>query len=158
MTAYFFDTAVRWSNATRRRPARPGCKPWLRIITSIYLALLAWLARITEVEVIAAITRRKRSGTLLPADAATAIANFRSHLGVEYAVIDISRLLIRRAADLAEQHGLRAYDAVQLACATQVQNERRACGMAGLILVSADLALNAAARAEGLIVADPNTP
>jgi hypothetical protein len=44
-----------------------------------------------------------------------------------------------------------------LAAALQVETERRAFNMPRLILVSADLALNAAAAAEGLAIEDPNT-
>lgn len=72
-------------------------------------------------------------------------------------MVDIPRLLISQAADLAQMHGLRAYDALQLAAALQVHNERCAFSLPGLVLVSADLALNAAAMAEGLNVEDPNT-
>ncbi|MCG3162293.1 MAG: hypothetical protein JMDDDDMK_03535 [Acidobacteria bacterium] len=72
-------------------------------------------------------------------------------------MVDISSLLVGQATDLAEMNGLRAYDAVQLAAALQVQNERQAFGMSALILVSVDLALNAAAAADGLTVEDPNT-
>jgi hypothetical protein len=56
---------------------------------------------------------------------------------------------------LAETHALRGYDAVQLAAALNVNS---ACAAAGAVftLVSADGELNAAARAEGLAVEDPN--
>ncbi|MGH9847398.1 MAG: type II toxin-antitoxin system VapC family toxin, partial [Blastocatellia bacterium] len=85
------------------------------------------------------------------------ITAFRAHFSTEYALIDVSRSLIGQAADLAEIHGLRAYDAVQLAAALQLQNERNAAKMSGLIFVSANRTLNAAAMAENLIVEDPNT-
>ena len=58
--------------------------------------------------------------------------------------------------DLAEAHGLRAYDSVQLAAALELNRLRVAAGMGGIILVSADLELNAAATASGLAVDDPN--
>lgn len=149
MAAYFFD-----SSALVKRYAQETGTAWVRTIAA---RNYVFLARITHVEVIAAIERRKRTGTLTATDAAAALANFRAHLSTEYAMVDISRLLLDQAADLAEMHGLRAYDAVQLAAALHVQNERQAFGMPAIILVSADLALNAAATAEGLTVEDPNT-
>jgi hypothetical protein len=149
VVVYFFD-----SSALVKRYAQEVGTAWVQTLAARHYI---FLARITHVEVIAAIERRKRTGTLTAADAAAATAGFRAHLSTEYAMIDISRLLLSQAADLAEMHGLRAYDAVQLAAALQVQHERRAFGLPGLILVSADQALNTAATAEGLAVEDPNT-
>jgi hypothetical protein len=57
---------------------------------------------------------------------------------------------------LARSHGLRAYDAVQLASAIDIQRDHRDAGLAPVTLVSADRDLNAAATAEGLPVEDPN--
>lgn len=149
MAVYFFD-----SSALVKRYAQETGTAWVQTLTDQHYV---FLATVTEVEVIAAIERRKRIRTLTPADASVAIASFRAQLATEYAMVDISRPPIKRAADLAELHGLRAYDAVQLAAALQVENERRAFNMPGLILVSADSDLNKAATAEGLIVEDPNT-
>ena len=58
---------------------------------------------------------------------------------------------------MAETHEFRAYDAVQLAAALELNGRWVAAGMSGIILVSADQALNAAALAEGLAVDDPNS-
>jgi len=149
VAAYFFD-----SSALVKRYAQEAGTAWVQTIAARHYV---FLARITQVEVIAAIERRKRTGTLTASDAGAAITNFRAHLSTEYAMVDISPLLLGQAADLAEMHGLRAYDAVQLAATLQVQNERRAFKLPGLVLVSADLALNAAAMAEGVAVEDPNT-
>ena len=57
---------------------------------------------------------------------------------------------------LAETHGLRAYDAVQLAAVLELQASRTAGGLAPISLVSSDRDLNAAATASGLLVEDPN--
>ena len=57
---------------------------------------------------------------------------------------------------LANAHALRAYDAVQLAAALELEARWQAAGMGSITLVSADQDLNAAATAEGLIVEDPN--
>jgi len=149
VAAYFFD-----SSALVKRYAQEDGTAWAQTVAA---RNYVFLARVTQVEVIAAIERRKRTGTLAASDATAAIASFRAHLSTEYAMVDISKPLLNQAADLAEMHGLRAYDAIQLAAALQVENERRAFNMPGLVLVSADLALNAAAAAEGLAVEDPNT-
>ena len=57
---------------------------------------------------------------------------------------------------LARKHGLRAYDAVQLAAALDVSRLYQPPGANPITLVSADQELNAAATAEGLAVDDPN--
>ena len=51
----------------------------------------------------------------------------------------------------------RAYDAVQLAVALEVNRFHQAGGAAPVTLVSADQALNDAALAEGLAVDDPRS-
>ena len=62
-----------------------------------------------------------------------------------------------RAADLARKHGLRGYDAVQLAAALEVNGRFQSASAGGITLVSADKELNAAATAEGIAVVDPNS-
>ena len=57
---------------------------------------------------------------------------------------------------LATKHALRGYDAVQLAAALEANDERIANELSPLALISADDELNAAAKAEGLTVEDPN--
>jgi predicted nucleic acid-binding protein len=70
--------------------------------------------------------------------------------------VQILSPVILRAMNLAENHGLRGYDAVQLAVALQIQAERLNAGVTGFTFVSADQGLNNAAVAEGLTVDDPN--
>jgi hypothetical protein len=52
---------------------------------------------------------------------------------------------------------MRAYDAVQLAAALQIDAEMKSAGASPITMVSADGALNTAALAKGLAVDDPNT-
>ena len=55
-----------------------------------------------------------------------------------------------------EKHGLRAYDAVQLAAAIALNGQRLAAGTSAVTLISADQELNAAAATEGSSFDDPN--
>ena len=84
------------------------------------------------------------------------MANFRYDFIHQHRVIEILPGLTSRAASLVQIHGLRAYDAVQLAAALDINTDRAAAGLSAVTLVSADGALNAAAVAEGLAVDDPN--
>jgi predicted nucleic acid-binding protein len=115
------------------------------------------IARISAVELIAALTRRERGSALTPADAISARAEFRRHLTSEYQTVEITAACVNQAMMLAETYGLRGYDAVQLAVVRDVNWEFLALGGLPITLVSADVELNAAAIAEGLMVEDPNT-
>jgi uncharacterized protein len=70
--------------------------------------------------------------------------------------VEITAPLLTDAMRLVEAHGLRAYDAVQLAAAVELNGRWLAAGMGSITLVSADQQLNNAAVAEGLLVEDPN--
>lgn len=74
----------------------------------------------------------------------------------EYSLVELTPTLIERAGDLAEAHALRAFDAVQLAAALEIDANKKAAGSSMITLVSADGPLNTAAVAEGLAVDDPN--
>jgi hypothetical protein len=93
---------------------------------------------------------------LSAADATTALAYFAKDLAASYRVIEITQYLLHQAVLLATAQGLRAYDAVQLAAALQLHQQRQASGFTPLTLVSADADLNAAAIAAHLHVDDPN--
>jgi predicted nucleic acid-binding protein len=116
-----------------------------------------YLARVTLVELISAITRKARGSGLSASGASKAIGDFRDDFGNEYSVIELTPSLIEQATDLAEAHALRAYDAVQLAAALEINGNVKFAGAPPITLVSADGALNTAALAEGLAVDDPNT-
>jgi hypothetical protein len=71
--------------------------------------------------------------------------------------IYVVRLTGVEVVSAAETHGLRGYDAVQLAAACQINALLIMSGLPPLTFVASDHALNAAATAEGLTVDDPNT-
>lgn len=114
------------------------------------------LARITRVEVAAAIARRLKGGSISAADAQNALAAFQHDLTNNYYTVEIPPLLLSIAVSLATKHALRGYDAVQLAATLEANDERIANGLAPLTLISADTELNNAAQAEALKVENPN--
>ncbi|MEN3335636.1 MAG: uncharacterized protein V7641_5001 [Blastocatellia bacterium] len=151
MAAYFFDTS-----AVVKRYANETGSPWVQQITDPALSHFIYIARITEVEVASAITRRLRAGSLSSSDARVGMTNFRYDFMHQYRIVEILPVLTSRAASLVQTHGLRAYDAVQLAAALEINADRAAVGLSAITLISADAVLNAAAMAEGLAVDDPN--
>jgi predicted nucleic acid-binding protein len=110
----------------------------------------------TEIEVTSAVTRRRRGGTLSVTDAATILAQFRQDLANEYHVVEVTPAILAAAVPLVEMHGLRAYDAVQLAAVSALNAYRITLSLSDLIVVSADQELNAAAATDGLTVENPN--
>jgi predicted nucleic acid-binding protein len=84
------------------------------------------------------------------------IARFQQQVTRRYEVVDINRTILTRAAALCRIHPLRAYDAVQLACALTRRDDDMAAGQAPPIFVSADANLLAVARTEGFAVENPN--
>jgi len=111
-----------------------------------------FVVRMTLAETVAAITRRERGGSITPHDAATAVADFQLDFARQYRVVEVSAGLVAQAATLARRHGLRGYDAVQLAAVLEIHATDPS-----VTLLSADAELNTAALAEGLSVDDPNS-
>lgn len=66
-------------------------------------------------------------------------------------LLELSGALARRAGDLAEEHGLRVYDAVHLASVEEIAD-------ADAVLVAADGDLAEAARARGINTARLQRP
>ncbi len=75
----------------------------------------------------------------------------------DFLLIEVSLSRVQEAMVLAERHGLRGYDAVQLACALFLRDQGRLSGQVDPVFITADRELTAAARAEGLAVDDPNS-
>lgn len=149
--AYFFD-----SSAIVKRYVRETGTAWVRRLTRRGQPDPIYLARITAVEVTAAIARRRQTGKPAPARAQSLFALFRGHLARRYLIVEITPILIADAMRMADIHELRAYDAVQLAAALELNRRWLAAGVGSVTLVSAARDLNAAALAEGLTVDDPN--
>jgi uncharacterized protein len=151
VAVYFLD-----SSALVKRYAQETGSAWVELLTDPQAGHHLYLARITAVEVVAAVARRQRGGALSAVDAAAALADFAADLVHQYRQVDITSRLITQAIQLAKMYALRGYDAIQLAAVLTVHVAREAQGLSRLTLVSADHELNAAAVAEGLLVDDPN--
>ena len=148
MAAFFFD-----SSALAKRYIAETGTAWVQSITA---GNRIFVARITLVELVSAITRRGRNGDLTPDEMPQALADVRADFKTLYEVLAINSRLIKQAEQAAEKHALRAYDAVQLAAAQQVHKAYIAQGLPPVTFVSADHKLNAAATTEGLAADDPN--
>lgn len=151
MALFFLD-----SSAVVKQYVRERGTPWVIQLTHPSKRNALYLAHTTCVEVTSAVVRRHRAGVLSAAQAAQILGDFRFDLARQYRLIGITPSLIEAAMVLAERHGLRGYDAIQLAAVLQTHSRFSGRYRAGLTLMSADAALNAAAQLEGVTVDDPN--
>ncbi len=147
---YFADTS-----ALCKRYVNESGSAWLRASVDAATGCQVIIVRTTSVEMIAAITRRQRGGSMSSADADTARRDFRADLASDYQVIEAAQTICELAMAVAEKHGLRGYDAIQLAALLEVNKLRTSLALAPVTLLSADGELNMAAMAEGIRIEDP---
>lgn len=83
-----------------------------------------YLVKITEVEVCAALTRKRKGLTMTAAAATKSIVRFRRNFAARFVKSDITDALINNAIHLSDLYTLRGYDAVQLAAALEANGER----------------------------------
>ena len=151
MAIYFMD-----SSALVKRYISETGSLWISGLFDPTLKNEVFVAAITSVEIVAAITRRAHGQSISATDAATVRNQFKDDLQTEYQVIEIKENIIVSGMTLAETHRLRGYDAIQLAAGCAVNSLCIASGLASMIFVSADNELNIAASNEGLDVENPN--
>ncbi|MEP7339662.1 MAG: type II toxin-antitoxin system VapC family toxin [Acidobacteriota bacterium] len=151
MSGYYFD-----SSALVKCYIQETGSAWVRGIINAQPANEISTALVTGAEIVAAISRRQRMNRISAADAALAIAVFRSQFKGQFNALRVTDLVVEQAMDLAEKHSLRGYDSIQLASALLIESKMTARGVGPLTFVSADTPLNQAAIAEGLLVEDPN--
>ena len=101
--------------------------------------------RLSHVETRAALAQAARIGRISSKHLRSSVRDLED-LFDQIDMVDVDEDLIREAGDLAEDQGLRAYDAVHLAAALRVDD-------LDLIVVAGDRALLAAAEALGISVA-----
>ncbi len=103
------------------------------------------IAAIGYVEAKAAFARAAHSGRVIRRTYRRMVEDFEEDWS-RYLVIGMHEPVLRHAGRLAEQHRMRAYDAVHLAAALEI----RAYAPEGLTFLGFDDELNRAAKAEGL--------
>lgn len=125
-----------------------------------------YIAQAALVEVVASICRKAREQNMPLEERDTTIDDFRRDVQNTYSVWLIDNGLYIAAGDLCRSHRLRAYDAIQLACAIAVREDVLVAQLSkaepaqaeptDFIFVSADLGLITIARAEGFSIENPN--
>lgn len=113
-------------------------------------ATAAATSLVTLVEARAGLARRRRASEIPPADYRNAVAELIEDWE-RYVKIGVSEALVKQAAQLAEKHRLRGYDAIHLASALLLADE-----IGGdVVFASWDDDLDVAAAREGLPLLRP---
>ncbi|GBF80925.1 type II toxin-antitoxin system VapC family toxin [Aphanothece sacrum] len=151
MTLYFLD-----SSALVKRYISETGSAWVLGLFDPTLNNEIFIAAIAKVEIVAAVTRRSRIGSISFTDATAISHQFRKDSHKDYQVIEITESIINSGMTLAETYGLRGYDAIQLAVGCAVNTLCLASGLPSITFVSADNELNVAVVSEGLLIENPN--
>ncbi len=151
MEIIFLDTSA----LAKRYVSEKGSE-WISRLCEPDTAGLIYIAEITTVEITSAITRRLNSGSLSTNEAEIALSAFDFHLLSDYFVLEINSNLLSEASLLVRLHGLRSYDAVQLAVAGNFNRRQIEMNLPVVTFVSADNELLAAAKSEGLLIENPS--
>jgi uncharacterized protein len=151
MAAYFFDSSA----AVKRFANEKGTNFVLGLMRPS-AGNLIYAARITETEVCAALSRRRKGKILATNYVKKAITRWQRIFDRNIFQIKLTDAVFREAFRLADVRALRGYDSIQLACALLTNQDRSMRNLPALIFVSADNELNKVAQAEGLIVENPN--
>jgi uncharacterized protein len=155
MGTYFFDTSA----LVKRYVTEPG-SGWVTAHCRLEAGHTIIISQATLVEVVATLCRKAReinSNQLISVDDRDEyIALFRQDVRKRYNVVRVSSAIYTLAGDLCRIHRLRAYDAVQLACAIEARNKLTVLEIPTLTFVSADTELLSMATAQGLGIENPN--
>lgn len=124
--------------------------------------MVSLLPRAALVEVVASICRKAREQQMPVEERDSTIDDFRRDVENIYSVWVVDTTLSTAAGDLCRAHRLRAYDAVQLACALAVHQDILVARPPDVeppdfFFVSADNGLLAVAGAVGFRSENPNT-
>jgi len=114
--------------------------------------------RLTVMEVVSILVRRRNAGTISAGDFAAALS--RLHIEMIYSAavtrVQATDALALRAVPLIEPYSINGTDAMVLRSALDIAAGMRAAGL-DLVLVTSDRRLLRAAKAEGLTTFDPET-
>ena len=151
MPVFYADSSVL---VKRHLPERGST--WFRALTAPRTGNRIETARLSMVEVISALNRRLREGTLPHSDYPAVRDDFLARCRRSYRLVPLTHALLSHTRTLLEHYPLRTYDALHLASALEVNGRLVSAGLSQLTFLAADGRLLGAAMAEGLAVDNPN--
>jgi predicted nucleic acid-binding protein len=129
---------------------------WMRTFLFSETPPTVFTSHLSVVEATCAFARRLRDGTLTPEIHGRALLAFDYDITYRYHLLDVMPATIETARRLANEHPLRAYDAVQLSTAWLLHQELVGSGRPPLTFVCSDDQLVTVAQAVGLGTENPN--
>ena len=155
MAAYYFD-----SSAMVKHYISEQGSTWVSLLieakTDGKPQNLIAIAEIGEVEVAAALAKRRRMEEISTVQQRIGLATFLRDCARRYHVLQIDSMIIKLAIDLTQRRPLRGYDAVHLAVALILNRALIENKLPPLTFISADGVLCVAAQEEGLLAENPN--
>lgn len=148
MASFYLDSSA----LTKYYVTEKGSK-WVKSLFARRNVLI--ISRITHPEVVSALARRVREGTLSPGDRNKTLRLFNYHLRNRFWILEVDAAACGDAALLFSKYPLRAYDSIQLATALKMNQRALNIGAIGLTFLSSDTRLLSVASAEGLAVDNP---
>src|SRR5260370_32481036 len=113
MATYFLDTSA----LVKRYISTEQGHAWIAAICDPVQGHKLYISQAAIVEVVSAICRKAREQSISAEDRDRLIARFRGDMQSKYDLWRVTTALYITAGNLCRFHPLRAYDAVQLACA-----------------------------------------
>jgi len=150
VTVYFLD-----SSALVKRYVPEVGTSWVQALTDPDSGNQLFIARITWVEVLSALARRQREGSLDISQITQIVLAFRHHLNTQYRVLELTQTLAELAGQLVNRHPMRAYDAVQLASAVSLHTAITQAQLPTLVFLTADDRLITIAQTMGFLSDNP---
>lgn len=151
MPVFYLD-----SSAVVKRYVAEAGSAWIINLFKPSSKNIIYIAQITGVEVVSAISRRLHGRSLTAKAANKAITRFRRDFQNKLRILRLTDSVTTNAMLLAENHGLRGYDSVQLATALELEDRFLSKSLPSIIFISADNQLNHSAQTERLTVDNPN--
>jgi uncharacterized protein len=151
VAAYFLD-----SSALLKRYIPEIGTTWVQNLTARASGNTLLVSRVTSVEILSAIARRQREGSLTSEQTQELRTIFQRHFTDQYEVVELTPSITALAGELCDRQSLRAYDAVQLASAINVLPTVTQSPENSLTFLTADARLLNAAQLENLQADNPN--
>lgn len=151
MGTYFLDTSA----LVKRYVAEPG-QDWVNGLFQRDAGNTLIISQATLAEAVAAFCAKARASDINETERDRVIVLFRSEAWRLCRLERVTTAIYTFAGDLCRMHRLRAYDAVQLACALTVRDKLATLSIVPTF-VTADRELLSVASLEGLLTDDTNT-
>ncbi len=152
MASYFLDTSA----IVKRYFPEQG-RSWILALCLPTYGNRLYISQAALVEVVATICRKAREQLVTITERDLLIEIFRQDSQNNYTIIPVTTSVYTSAGNLCRSHSLRAYDAIQLACALSLRDEAVVSQAPLPIFVCADTNLISIASEEGLHTENPST-